>query len=187
MSDYVPGQTYIVGTNGTLVKTSDDGQLLVDTKSAAMYAAQKGDAYSVVGAADSGAETSDFFYLKNHDKRDLVIYKIRMYTPTLDLIINVKLGVTGSPDTGTAVAPGNMKVGGSLANVTCEQRDGDMALTGGTTVDTLYLDKDFIGEQSWDYPGGIILPQNAAMVYYVNIDPTADVSSETFFFFADPQ
>ena len=62
-----------------------------------------------------------------------------------------------------------------------------MALTGGTTVDTLYLDKDFVGEQVWDYPGGIILPQNAAMVLHTDTDPTADINSTTYFYYAEPK
>ena len=177
--------THLVGADGTHVPTSEDGQLLVDTRAAALYAAQNGDAYSIVGAADTGAVTSDFLYLKNLDVRNLIIYKIRMYTPTLDLIINIKTGVTGSTTSGTAVTPANMKVGGSAANVTCEQRDGNLDLTGGNTVDTLYLDKDFVGEQVWEYPSGIILPVNTALVYYVNIDPTADISTETFFYYAE--
>jgi len=177
----------LTGVNGVMVPTSEDGQLLVDTRAAALYAAQKGDAYTIVGAADTSAVTSDFFYLKNHDVRDLVIYKIKMYTPTLDLTISIKTGVTGDPDTGTAVTPANVIVGGSAANVTCEQRDGDMALTGGTTVDTCYLDKDFVGEQVWEYPSGVILPHNGTMVYYVNIDPTADISTTTYFYYAEPK
>lgn len=177
--------TYIVGANTEIVPTSEDGQLLVDTRSAALYAAQNGDAYSIVGSADSGAVTSDFLYLKNNDIRNLIIYKIRAYTPTLDLQISVKTNVTGAPTSGTALAPVNVRVGGAAANVTCEQRAGDMALTGGNTVDTLFLDKDFIGEQVWEYPCGIILPVHTALVYYVNIDPTAAVSTETFFFFAE--
>ncbi len=177
----------IAGLNGVMVPTDDDGQLLVDTRHAALYAAQNGDAYTIVGAADTQAVTSDFLWLKNHDRRDLVIYKIKMYTPTLDLTISVKIGVTGSNTGGTVLAPANVRVGGAAADVTCFQEDGDMALTGGTTVDTLYLDKDFIGEQVWEYPGGIILPQNAAMVYYVNIDPTADISTTTYFYYAEPK
>ena len=177
----------IQGANGVIVPTSEDGQLLVDTRPAALYAAQNGDAYTIVGASDTGAVTSDFLWLKNHDSRDLIIYKIKMYTPTLDLTIYVKIGVTGSNTGGTVLTPANVRVGGAAAEVTCYEEDGDMALTGGTTVDTLYIDKDFVGEQGWEYPGGIVLPQNSAMVYHTVIDPTADISTTTYFYYAEPK
>ena len=177
----------IVGVDETEVKVGAKGHLSVDTREAALYAAQKGDAYTIVGAADTGAVTSDFLWLHNNDPRDLIIYKIKMYTPTLDLIISIKTGVTGSNTGGTVLSPVNVKAGGPGANVTCYQEDGDLALTGGTTVDTLYLDKDFVGEQVWEYPSGIILPFNTGLVYYVNIDPTADISTTTYFYFAEPK
>lgn len=181
-------ETNLAGSNGTAVPTSDAGQLLVDTRVAALYAGQNGNAYTIVGAADTSSATADFLWLKNHDPRDLIIYKIKMYTPDTDCIISVKINVTGSNTGGDLLAPANVKAGGPLANVTCYQEDGDMALSGGTTIDTLYLDKDFVGEQMWEYPAGIILPQNSGMVYYTATDPVSqDISSTTYFYYADPK
>ena len=179
---------FIIGANGKPVPASAAGQLLVDTKSAALYATQRGDAYVIAGAADTSAADADFLYLKNDDARDLVITQIRGYTTAADCGISIKIGVTGSPTTGTAVVPTNMRNNGPVANVTCEQRDGDMALTGGTTVDKLFLDKDFVGEQAWYFESGIILPFNTAMVLNTDADPTAvDILTQTFFFFAEPK
>ena len=179
---------FIVGANGEPVPTSDAGQLLVDTRTAALYAAQNGDAYSVIGGADTSAGDADFFYLKNNDLRDLIIYKIRAYTTAADCGIAIKIGVTGSPDTGTTVTPVNVETNGPTANVTCEQRAGDLALVGGTTVDWLFLDKDFVGEQCWDYESGIILPVNTALIYNTDTDPNAvNIATQTFFFFAEPK
>ncbi len=141
--------------------------------------------YSVIFEADPGGTDIDFFYLKNNDPRDLIIYKIRMSTGTLDVDVDIKLGVTGTPTSGTTVTPGNMKAGsGGVAKVTCEYRDADLALTGGTIVDTLYIDKDFVGEQEFDYPGGIILPENQTMIFNcVGTDPTADINTVLFFYY----
>ena len=177
--------TILSGLNETTVPVREKGHLLVDTRGAALYAAQKGDAYTINSVIDTNAATSDFLYLKNDDPRDLIIYKVKMYTPTLDLIISIKTGVTGTNTGGTVLPPVNVLTGGPGARATCLHHAGDMALTGGSTVDTCYLDKDFVGEQVWEYPGGIILPFNTALVYYVNIDPTADISTTTYFYYAE--
>jgi hypothetical protein len=146
---------------------------------------RRGDAYSIVFEADPNGTDIDFFYLKNEDNdKDLVIYKIRMSTGTLDIDVDIKVGVTGSPTTGTAVTPANMRTGGGSANVTAEWRDADLALTGGTVVDTLYVDKDFVGEQEFDYPAGIVLPPGKALVFNcVGTDPTSDINTEVFLYF----
>jgi len=154
-------------------------------KSEMARANDEGNAYCAVFEADPNGTDKDFFYLKNLDDMDLSIYKIRMSTGTLDIDVDIKIGVTGSPGSGTAVTPANMNAGsGNVADVTCEYRDEDLALTGGTVVDTLYIDKDFIGEQEFDYPAGIILPKNTALVFNcVGVDPTADINCEVFFYF----
>jgi hypothetical protein len=151
----------------------------------AAVANRRGDAYCAVFEADPNGTDIDFFYLKNEDtEKDLIIYKIRMSTGTADVDVDIKLGVTGSPTSGTVVTPSNMRTDSGAANVTAEYRDADLALTGGTVVDTLYIDKDFIGEQEFDYPAGIILPPGKAMVLNcVGTDPTADINTEMFFYF----
>ena len=178
----------LVGASGKPVPTSDAGQLLVDTMSPAVYANQRGDVYVAAGAADTSAADADFFYLLNGDTRDLIIYQIRAYTTAADCGIAIKIGVTGSTTSGTAITPVNMRTNGPSANVTCEQRDGDLALTGGSTVDWLFLDKDFVGEQVWNYESGIILPYNTALIYNTDTDPNAvDILTQTFFYFAEPE
>jgi hypothetical protein len=128
-------------------------------KHAAHIAAENGDAYAIHFEQDSGAVTSDFFYLKNNSDKDLKIYRIAAFTPTL----SVELAVTTGVD--------------------CQGRDGDMALTGGNVVDILYVNKSFVGMQIWDFTAPIILPPNTAMVLNVNIDPTADVDGTVYFYF----
>jgi len=179
---------FIVGINGRPVPTSDDGQLLVDTTPAPVYATQRGDSYVAAGAADTSAADADFFYLKNNDARDLVIFQIRGYIAGgADCGVSIKIGVTGTPGTPTAITPANMRSNGPVANVTCSQRDGDLALTGGTTVDFLFMDKDVVGEQVWDFESGIVLPHNTALVYNTDADPTGnDIATQTFFYFVEP-
>ncbi len=176
----------IVGPSGKTADVTDQGQLLVDTRNAGLIACQNGDAFSLVIEADPNGTDQDFIYLENLDARDLVITKIRMSTGTLDIDVDIKLDVTGTPGSGTAVVGANLRAGGASANIHCEYRDEDLALTGGTVVDTLYIDKDFVGEQEFDYPSGIILPKSRAMVFNcVAVDPTADIKTVIFFHFAD--
>jgi hypothetical protein len=152
-------------------------------KHAAHIAAENGDAYAIHFEQDSGAVTSDFFYLKNNSDKDLKIYRIAAFTPTLSVELAVTTGVTGTPTSGTALTPVNLLAGGPAANVDCQGRDGDMALTGGNVVDILYVNKSFVGMQIWDFTAPIILPPNTAMVLNVNIDPTADVDGTVYFYF----
>ena len=174
----------INGNTYTAEVTSDERlKVSASAHNPAAIAAEKQDAYSVPFEQDSGAVTSDFFYLKNTDNRNLHIYRLKMYTITLDVEIDIKTGVTGSPTSGTALTPVNLYTGGKAADVTCEGKDGDMALTGGNTITKLFLDKDFVGEQVWHFEAPIILPPNTAMVLYINIDPTADVDGTLYFYF----
>jgi len=171
-------------------EVTEEGLLTVASIQQSMMARanDKGDAYCAVVEADPNGTDKDFFYLKNLDDRHLRIYKIRMSTGTADIDVDIKIGVTGDPGNGTAVVPTNMNAeSGKAADVTCEYRDEDLALTGGTVVDTLYIDKDFVGEQEFDYPAEIILPKNTALVFNcVAVDPTADIKFEVFFYFHDP-
>ena len=177
----------INGNTYTAEVTSQD-RLKTDNKTPLEIAVDNQDAYAVPFEQDSSAVTSDFFYLKNTSDRNLKIYKICMQTITLDVDIAVMIGVTGSPTSGTAITPVNLYAGGKAADVTCEGKDGDMALTGGSTVDLIYLHQrasgeTFTGGTTRDYPAPITLPPNTAMVLNVNIDPTADVDGTLFFYF----
>ncbi len=173
----------IDGNTFTAEVTSEE-RLKVDSNShdPGHIAGELQDAYTIVFQQDSGAVTSDFIYLKNTSSRNLVIHRITLFTPTLDIQVSVTTGVTGTPTSGTPIIPVNMFSGGKAADVTCEGRDGDMALTGGSTVDVLFLDKDFLGQQVWDYPAPIIMPPSTAMVLNNDIDPTADIDGTIYFY-----
>jgi len=173
-------------SGGSGVKVTAANQMLVRARHSAADANALGNAYCAVIEADPNGTDQDFIYLKNtHSTMDLCIYKIRMSTGTADIDVDIKLGVTGSTTSGTAVLPTNMNAGSTnAADCTCEYRDEDLALTGGTVTDTLYIDKDFIGEQEFDYPSDIILTPNMALVFNcVAVDPTADINTEIFFYF----
>ncbi len=176
--------------NGTPWRVTDEGMALVKCMSLPMsaHAADDGDAYSVIIAADPNGTDQDFFYLKNNDDMPLRIYKIEGYTgsATADQIVSIKLGVTGTPTSGTAITPVNAVAGsGSVADVTCEYRDEDLALTGGSTYCNLYLDKDTTSRHiTWDFPAEITLLKNQALVFNNDTDPVGtDVNLTVYFYF----
>jgi len=166
-------------------KTTDTGQLVVQARQSARDANALGNAYSVVTEIDSNAADGDFFYMRNTNAvMDLVIHKIRIQTGSVDTPVDIKVGCTGTPTSGTAIIPTTLKCGsGKQADVDCQYRIADMALTGGFVVDTLYVDKDFVGTQAFEWPAGIIVPPNTAMLLNSSADPTADIEIVLFFHF----
>lgn len=189
--------SYIKSLNGELVKGKDNRLWVTSiNKSMAALAAEEGNCYTAICAADPSATDADFFYLKNLDSRDLRIFKIKGFLDdgcTGDVHeISVKLGVTGSPTSGTAITPVNVNAGsGNSADVTCEYRDGDMALTGGSTVDIIRLFKgaatnNYMNGKLLDYESELILPTNTAMVLNNDVDPVGtDFDIIVWFYFAE--
>lgn len=148
-------------------------------------AAIEEEAYTIMIAADPSATDADFFYLKNTSTRLLRITKIRsVFPPTVGSLIYVKTCVTGTPTSGSTVTPVNKACGsGNIAACTCEQKDGDMALTGGSIVDTLNLVAAAVGEQTWNYNTPIILKTNQALVFNNVTDPTSDFTMAVDLYF----
>jgi len=158
----------------------------------AAIAAAKQDAYKIIVAADPSATDADFFYLKNTDDRNLLIHKISLYMATgatgATHEISIKTGVTGSPTAGTAVVPINLYTGGKAADVTCEQKDGDMALTGGNTVEIIRYEPAVTeigpGEVVRTFDAPIILPPNTALIFNNDVDPvTTDFDMTVTFYY----
>jgi len=137
--------------------------------------------------ADPSATTADFFYLKNLDDKDLIIYKIKGWLDSVAagvVEVSIVTGVTGDPTAGSTLTPVNSTVGsGITANVTCEYKDGDMALSGGNTLDIIRLDPAAIGEQKFHYTGGIRLRKNDALVFNNDIDPVGHTIDMSVYFF----
>ena len=152
------------------------------------HAGDDGDCYSALCTADPGAAgTCDFFYMKNSEDKILRIYKIKAAPPTVSIEVSITVGVTGTPTSGSTITPVNALVGSGniVKSGDVQQRDGDMALTGGSVFDVLHISKDFIGEQVWEYHGEIALMKNQALVFNNDIDPTSDIDMTVYFYFHD--
>lgn len=148
------------------------------------HSCDEGDCYSAVVEADTGGAACDFFYLKNTSEEVLRIYRIKGKAHTTDTQVQIVHGVSGEPTSPAEITPINALVGdGSLAQVSCAQRDGDMDLTGGAVYDNLFLDKDFLGEQCYDYSGEISLLKNQAIVFHAPLDTAGVVNMVIFFHF----
>ena len=176
--------------NGQPTSVNAKGKMLVCavTSSMASHAcADEEDSYIALISADPSATDADIFYLKNTGTSLLRIYKIRsIFPPTVSSLIYIKTGVTGTPTSGSTVTPVNKVVGsGNIANCTCEQRSGDMDLTGGTILETLSLVSTAVGEQIWEYDAPIILKPNQALVFNNVTDPTSAFTMSVEFFFHD--
>ena len=183
----------ITGNTYTAEVTSDERlKVNASAHNPAAIAAEKQDAYKVIIAADPSATDADFFYLKNTSAKNLYIYQITLFLPTgatgATHEISIKTGVTGSPTAGTAVVPINLYTGGKAADVTCEQKDGDMALTGGNTVEIIRYEPAVTeigpGEVVRVFHAPIILPPNTALVFNNDVDPvTTDFDMTVTFYF----
>ena len=176
--------------NGQPAYVNVKGKVLVCavTSSMASHAcADEEHAYTAIIGADPSATDADIFYLKNTGTSLLRIHRIRsIFPPTVSSLIYIKIGVTGTPTSGSTLTPVNKVAGsGNIPDCTCEQRDGDMALTGGSILETLSLVSTAVGEQTWEYDPPIILKPNQALVFNNVTDPTSDFTMAVDFFFHD--
>lgn len=134
--------------------------LAVTTASEALKANLRGDCYSVLSdITTTGGATQDFFYLKNNDTRDLVVYKIEGWHDDAKQEISVYLGATDAgTDAGDNLTPINMNTGsGNAANVDCTQDATDLAITGGSVVALLKFSETALLMRAFDFPAGIIV------------------------------
>ena len=141
------------------------GSDTVITVNEAMEANLRGDAYSALGDVTSASTADDFFYLKNTDTRDLVIFKIQGWCDDAEQEISILLGGTDAgTDAGDTVTPGNLNAGSTnTAGVDCTTDATDLAITGGHVADLLKFHNTVLTLGTWDYPSGLVLPSGSRM------------------------
>lgn len=163
------------GGNGMEVNLYNEA--VVTTAAEALRANKAGDAYSALCDVTSASTDDDFFYLKNNDTRDLIVYKIEGWCDDAEQEISILIGGTDAgTDAGDTLTPGNLRAGGAAALVDCTSDATDLAITGGVAVDLLKFHNTVLTLGSWDYPGGIILPtgtrlhMEAALAGLINLN-----------------
>lgn len=156
----------VTGSSGKMADVNSGGQLMTTATAEAMSANLRGDCYCALGDVTSATTDDDFFYLKNNDARDLVIFKIQGWCDDAEQEISIYLGGTDAgTDAGDAVIPINLNAGhiGGVANVDCTTDATDLAITGGSVADLLKFHNTALSLGSWDYPAGLILPTGTRM------------------------
>ncbi len=171
--------------NGNPQAVSDNGFALSYGASLSMaaHAADEGNAYTVMVDVDPAGSDQDFFYIKNSSDMYLRIYKIVAYC-TADVELSIIVGVTGTPDTPSTLTPVNCLVGsGNTADGTFNSRAGDLAMTGGSTIDTLFIDTS---ESQWCervYSSEIALMKNQTFAINNVTDPNAAIPITVYFYY----
>jgi len=160
----------IEGSPGSGDKAGVDERynLAVSTASEALKANLRGDCYSVLSDITTAAgATQDFFYLKNNDSRDLVIFKIEGWHAAAKQEIAVYLGATDAgTDAGDVLTPINMNTAyGNNADVDCTQDATELAITGGSVVALLKFSETALLLRSFDFPAGIILASGTRLFF----------------------
>ena len=172
--------------DGTPMRVNSDGLGLVVSASMPFpaYAADDGDAYTLIYSGDPGTTDTDFLYMKNTSDMTLRIYKIKLYC-VADVEVSIKVGCTGTPTNTTTVTPVNSLVGsGRLAEGDFYSRAGDLDLTGGDLYDSLFY--DFVAggrEQIYDYPAEIALEKNQALLFNNVTDPSQNIEMTVYFYY----
>ena len=171
--------------NGTPQAVVAEGFAVTKTFSMPMeaHAGDDGDTYTMVSTGDPGGADQDIVYIKNSSDMALRIYGIKVYC-TVDVQLALKVGVTGDPTAGTAATPVNALVGsGNLAEGTFEYKAGDMALTGGSVFDNIFVDVSINTQTKDIYSGEIALLKNQTFIINSVTDPNASVEITIFFYY----
>jgi len=178
---------FIKGISGNIADVNDDLELLVKalSQNPIERANENGNAYSVLVDVTSATTDDDFFYLKNKDDRDLVVYKIEGWVDDANQEIKILLGATDAgTDAGDALTPVNMNTGsGNDADVDCTQDATDLAVTGGSVVELLKFSTTALELAKWDFPAGLILTKNNRM--HMEAALAGLINLNIFFYFKD--
>lgn len=155
---------FIKGRSGNIADVNELGEVLFSgiAQTPIERANENGDAYSVLVDVTSATADDDFFYLKNKDSRDMVIYKIEGWCDDANQEIKVLIGATDAgTDAGDDLTPVNANTkSGNDADVDCTQDATDLAVTGGSVVSLLKFSTTALELGTFDFSSGIILGEN---------------------------
>lgn len=150
------------GTGSGRIAAVIGNELQVTTEAAALKANLRGDAYTVVvDNIDPSGAGHDWFYMKNNDYRNLIIYKIEGWCVDANEEWNVLLGATAGT---TAEADGDVELQvnnnsgfTNTADVLCISDTANLAVTDGSIVTTLKFHATTLLFETFLFPSGIIL------------------------------
>jgi len=163
-----------------------DNVLQTSTAAEALEANIKGDAYVAIKSLTTGAINYDFFYLKNNDERDLIVWRIDAWANDANQALTVDIGGTDAGTAaGDALEPANTNAGsGNIADVDCYTDDNaSLAIVGEAIVTMLELTTTASQLETFDFPSGIILATNNRLHMAAALDGTIDLI--VYFYFRD--
>lgn len=137
------------------------------TRTIDLYCNQiNGISYSLLLSQTPAGAGDCFCYLKNHDINDMIISSVKLHAAA-DETFFMKLNDTGTPVGGSDAAPVNRKAGcGNVADVTCEAGNDITGLSGGETVESIFV-KGAETSYRFEWLSCIIVPKNHTMTLYV--------------------
>lgn len=139
--------------------------------------------YSVLVDVTTSGTDQDFFYLKNNDDNDLIVYKMEGWCNDANQEIQVNIAATDAGTAaGDALTPANMNAGsGNTASVDCTQDATDLAITGGRTVRLLKFPTTALEREDFHFTEGIIIPKNQRLHMQAALDGLINLT--VFFYF----
>ncbi len=171
--------------NGTPANVDSEGRLETYSviQAESLHGNKDGDTYSVLVDVTSATTDDDFFYLKNNEDVNLIIYHIEGWCDDANQEIKVLIGATDAgTDAGDALTPVNMNTGsGGEADVDCTQDATDLAITGGSAVTLLKFPTTALELAKWDFPSGIIVPKNKRL--HMEASLAGLINLNIFFYF----
>lgn len=163
------------------------GAVAVSTATEALKANLKGNCYSVLCDITSAVAAKDFFFLRNADPRDLVIFKIEGWADDASQEVTVELNATDDGQAiaaGDAITPINMNSAfANVADVVCAEDATDLAVTGGVTAALLAFHSTALQLTTFDFPAGIVLAQGRRLHCNCSIDGL--INMNVFFYFRE--
>jgi hypothetical protein len=168
------GREFAVG-----VTSENQLEVCAVTRTIDLYCNQiNGISYSLLLAQTPTGAGDCFSYLKNNDANDMIISSIKLRAAS-DETFFMKLNDTGTPVGGSAAASINRKAGcGNVADVTCEVGNDITGLSGGDTIESIFV-KGGEASRRFEWYSCIIVPKNHVVTLYVTtgaIAVTATVS-----------
>lgn len=153
--------------DGVYVGVNSEHQLLtystIETESRHVNENEK-EAFCVLVDVTTATTDDDFFYLKNTSVKNLMVERVEGWCDDANQEISVLIGGSDAgTDAGDALTPGNMNAGGTVANCDCTQDATDLAITGGHGVALLKFPTTALERAVFEFPEGIVLPENARL------------------------
>lgn len=141
-------------------------------------------AYNLIFSATPSSSGDCFLYFKNESETDLVIEGMKIKLAA-DEYIDLFIGDTGVPATGTDIVPANLNSSSALSAEGTFQNGNDITgLSGGTKIDRIYHASS-LASMEHNFEQDIILPKNGVFTMYIQTG-TVEIAGTLYFNYHGP-